>query len=242
MRHIHRGTIPKEVRIALKHQMVRCGDSAAAKQQWKTFRSTIACRPIVDELTRMAGVRNRCFYCSDSRAADVEHYWPIAIRYELTFTWKNLLWVCPECNRRKVSRFPVGDGGVPQLVDPTLVDPWQHFTLATSTGWVAPRFHGAIEDVVGRETLNVLATLNFEAVAEGRLETVRRLHDAALTAAAVEDSAANAKALWKEVGYDERGVAAWFAFWDGQREEPFASLKATRPRIWRHFVRRVACK
>jgi 5-methylcytosine-specific restriction endonuclease McrA len=231
MRRIHRGTIPQASRLAMMKRAHSCTNTTTARAQWKAFRPLAACRPVVDELTRMAGTRNRCFYCSDSRAADIDHYVPITVDYQLTFAWNNLLWVCPECNRRKSARFPTEDGE-PQLIDPTKVDPWYYFTLATKTGWVAPRFRGEIEDIFGRETLAVLDTLNFEVVAEGRAEVIHRLRTAAELAASAPDRAAAAGDLWREVDYDERGVSAWFALWDGQKEQPFDSIKQTRPMIW----------
>jgi 5-methylcytosine-specific restriction endonuclease McrA len=241
MRRIYRGTIPQSSRVAMTRRANQCTDATGAKEQWNAFRPLAPCRPVINELTRMAGTRNRCFYCSDSRAADVDHYVPIAVDYRRAFSWNNLLWVCPECNRRKSARFPMKDGQ-PQLIDPTRRDPWQHFTLATQTGWVAPRFHDNIEDILGRETLAVLDTLNFEVVAEGRAEVIHRLRSAAEVAAVAPDRAGSAPDLWREVRYDERGVSAWFALWDGQREDPFDSIKRSRPVIWRHFVRAVAAK
>jgi hypothetical protein len=188
----------------------------------------------------MAGTRNRCFYCSDSAGADVDHYKPISIDHTQTFVWPNLLWVCPVCNRKKLASFPMVDGE-PAIIDPTQIDPWRHLALDQATGILAPRFHGEWEDERGRQTLKVIDRLNYEDVAEGRRRTMRRLERAAVAALAAEDDApSEADALWREVDEDDYGVAAWFALWEGQRMTPFAEIRSRKPTIWRHFVRAVA--
>jgi hypothetical protein len=49
---------------------------------------------VISALQQMVGPRERCVWCVDSRAADVEHYRPKARFPEAVFVWDNLLWAC----------------------------------------------------------------------------------------------------------------------------------------------------
>jgi hypothetical protein len=185
----------------------------------------------------MAGQRERCFYCSDSLGADVEQFVPIAVDFNSTFRWNNLLWICTNCNRKKGDRSPF-EAGARILIDPTLDDPWRHMTLATPTGILAPRFLGpTVTDRRGEFTLSVLDTLNREPLAEGRARAMRRLRQAvrAVVDSSGEDSTSNTE-LATAIREDDYGVSRWFARWEGGFEEPFGDLR-TMGSAWRRFVR-----
>jgi len=218
-----------------------CDSTETARQLWRSFRSSASATPLVSEMERMAGPRNRCFYCSDSRAADVDHYNPISRDYTATWHWPNLLWVCPECNRKKNLQFPTADDQ-PLLIDPTAVDPWSRVTLDVGTGMLAARFRGEVPDRSGEATLEVLDILNQESVAEGRKNSMRRLRTAAEEALAIDDRPSYLHGLWHAIREDDFGVAAWFALWEGAEADPFSALRSNRPRVWRHFVRCVVSR
>jgi hypothetical protein len=186
----------------------------------------------------MAGKRNRCLYCSDSRAADVDHYFPIAIDHSRAFAWPNLMWACPECNRRKAIKFPTA-AGQPLVIDPTKTDPWSHLVLDIRTGVLAPRFLGDELDPFGDATLDVIVALNYEPVVEGRARTIRRLVAAAEFVLADGDSPDARKALAEQVREDEFGVAPWFGLWEGASDQPFQSLRNAHPRLWKRYIRLV---
>lgn len=189
----------------------------------------------------MAGTRGRCFYCSDSLAADVEHYVPIAGDYTLTFVWRNLLWVCPTCNRKKVSRFPTDAAGNPLLINPAEDEPWRFLILVSDTGMLAPRFDPASGgfDARGNATLDVIDVLIYEASNEGRIRVVRRLRRAAQEVLDTGGTLDAAGSLIREVREDDHGVASWFLLEEGQIEEPFAAIKIRFPKVWRRLVRTV---
>jgi uncharacterized protein (TIGR02646 family) len=239
MRRIHRGGLPVATRLEMYRRGKLCVDSAVARAEWQSFRPSVAAKPVVAELKRMAGVTGRCFYCSDGKGADVEHFFPVAEKAAYTMRWSNLLWVCPECNRKKNATFPE-ENEEPLLIDPSATDPWRQLVPDISTGMLAPRFHGQIPDRGATETLRVLDILNQEAVAEGRRKSIRRLLRAASKLAGSADLPAKSEELWLAVDDDDYGVAAWFALWEGQDSMPFSTIKQTRPQMWRHFVRRVA--
>jgi hypothetical protein len=88
VRRLYRGELPVATRRELRARQAHCHDAQAAQAAWKAFRQVVAAKPVVDELRRMAGTRNRCLYCSDSRAADVDHYFPIAVDHFRAFAWQ----------------------------------------------------------------------------------------------------------------------------------------------------------
>jgi uncharacterized protein (TIGR02646 family) len=203
---------------------------------WKAFRQSSEISPVVQTLELMAGNRQRCAYCSDSHASDIDHFRPIDTYYSSTFKWKNLLWVCAPCNRKKSTRFPIKENGDPLLIDPTMVDPWKHLTLDTASGYVAPRFLDDHFDIYGDETLRVLPTINYEAVAEGRAQICRRVISA--VEAVNSDPTFDAiSMLLSEVTKDDVGVSRWYGYWEGSGEAEMLLFKQTRRTIWKRFLR-----
>jgi 5-methylcytosine-specific restriction endonuclease McrA len=238
MRRLYRGELPVATRRELRARQALCQDVPTARAAWKAFRQVGAASPVVDELRRMAGTRNRCLYCSDSRAADVDHYFPIAIDHSRAFAWPNLMWACPECNRRKAVKFPTAEGQ-PLVINPTRDDPWSHLVLDVGTGVLAPRFLEEGLDPFGDATLDVIVALNYEAVVEGRARAIRRLTAAAQLVLADGDSPDTRGTLAEQVREDEFGVAPWFAFWEGAGDEPFAILRTTHQQLWKRYLRMV---
>jgi uncharacterized protein (TIGR02646 family) len=241
MRRVYRGELDLRTRLALRKQQATCCDSNAARARWNTFRQSTQARPVVGELSRMAGHRARCFYCSDSMASDVEHFLPITPDFHQAFAWANLLWICAPCNRKKSAIYPM-KGGIRVLIDPTRDDPWKHVTLASATGVLAPRFSvEGVADRRGEETLAILDILNHESVAEGRRRSIRRLQEAVAEHVETGNTVVQLCKLARAVAEDDYGVARWFAFWEGRHERPFSDLALTQP-PWRRFVRSVACQ
>ncbi|MFH1463421.1 MAG: hypothetical protein ABIO70_03450 [Pseudomonadota bacterium] len=85
----------------------------------------------------------KCCYCEARRGCkhdDVEHYRPKRQYWWLTWTWENLLFACPSCNRSgKGGAFPLQPGSMvlrageqppggelPVLIDPAAEDPEEH--------------------------------------------------------------------------------------------------------------------
>lgn len=236
MRRVHRRSLPLAARLELRRRQASCS-AETAREDWRRYRAAVASGAAVEELRRMAGTRQRCFYCRDSRAADVEHFVPITEDEGQTFYWPNLLWVCPECNRRKVSRFPRQDGQ-PLLINPVEVDPWEHVILDSATGRLAPRFRvdGSI-DPMGDTTIEIIAPLNFESVTEGRIKAIRRLRVGADAVLIHGDTSKTRQRLHEAVGDDDFGVANWYLEWEGREETAVrralpdlaTSLEALRP-------------
>lgn len=129
-------------------------------------------------LAEPLGTRRRCAYCSDSRAADVEHYWPKKPFPQKAFTFENYLYICTECNRKKGDRFPFDDYGLPSLINPMFDDPWDVLFFAPATGYIAARIIEVQNDGTllrserGERTLEILGSiLNSTPLLEGRKES-----------------------------------------------------------------------
>ncbi|XXT22466.1 HNH endonuclease [Sorangium sp. So ce429] len=74
-------------------------------------------RRIRDVLTEMCSGEDRCMYCEDSVADEIEHLRPKSLYPESTFVWENYLFACGPCNRPKNNRFGVLSARTRQFVE-----------------------------------------------------------------------------------------------------------------------------
>ena len=166
---------------------------------WRAFSRTAAFETLRQNLRAPLGDRARCSYCSDSRAADVEHYWPKKAYPHRAFDFQNLLLVCPECNRKKSNTFRLDTSGAPLLINPAFDDPWDSFFFAPITGLLDSRIIGVTADGTitrdprGEETIRVFGTiLNSDPLLSGRkaewTELVHRLEQVLLSDAPLTGS------------------------------------------------------
>jgi uncharacterized protein (TIGR02646 family) len=61
----------------------------------------------------------RCHYCEDSAADEVEHIRPKDLYPELVFRWDNYVYSCGGCNGMKLNRFAVFAGTTAKVIDVT---------------------------------------------------------------------------------------------------------------------------
>ncbi|HYO73307.1 MAG TPA: hypothetical protein VEU33_45305 [Archangium sp.] len=100
-------------------------------------------------LAEMCSGEQRCGYCEDSAADEIEHIWPKHLYPEQVFAWRNYLYACGRCNGPKSEQFavfpprarkPVDVGtrgapthpplkGFPALIDPRREDPMEFLVL-----------------------------------------------------------------------------------------------------------------
>lgn len=160
MRRIAPAYCDDELRIVLEaKQAILDQDTSAVDTMWKSFTKSTSYQSLCQCLARPLGLRRRCAYCSDSRAADVEHFWPKKPYPGRAFDFRNLLFICPECNRKKNSRFPMDDAGLPLLINPMFDDPWDLLFFIPTTGMITPRItsldHGnLVEAPRGQATIS----------------------------------------------------------------------------------------
>ncbi|MBI5518044.1 MAG: hypothetical protein HY909_30015 [Deltaproteobacteria bacterium] len=181
MRHLGRIALPRRVLDALRAYQNRLDRELASLRRtgapelvaitegaWERHRSTKAVTAVVLALDAMASGRARCMYCEDSRGCDVEHFRPKARFPGHTFTWMNLLKVCTDCNRQKDAAFNA------QLLDPTVLDPYDHLLLTFSTG----RYRARQGSSRGAATLRILPRLNHaQVLQEGRRDAWVKLKE-----------------------------------------------------------------
>lgn len=113
----------------------------AAKRLFKQ-RNTSKNKTFVEvrrQLTVMCSGAQRCGYCEDSAADEVEHIRPKDLYPGLVFAWRNYLYACGPCNGPKNNQFAVFPRGArrpvevsptpgtpsrpPPLGEPALIDP-----------------------------------------------------------------------------------------------------------------------
>jgi uncharacterized protein (TIGR02646 family) len=81
----------------------------------------------------------RCMYCEDSAATDIDHFEPLALAPKRAFTWSNYLAACSGCNSNyKRDEFPLDAQGRPLLLEPTQDDPTEHLEFSPTTGFYTP--------------------------------------------------------------------------------------------------------
>lgn len=82
---------------------------AAAKTQFsaRNKRANTTFNEVKAVLTRMCQGAQRCGYCEDSVADEVEHIRPKDLYPEAVFSWDNYLYACGPCNGPKNNRFAI---------------------------------------------------------------------------------------------------------------------------------------
>jgi uncharacterized protein (TIGR02646 family) len=224
----------------LRRRQQRVDDGDLPESAWKTARQTKTLNRVFDTLVAMARSRARCYFCSDSRGTDIEHFWPKAAYANRTFIWENMLLACAGCNRAKGNRFPLDGSGIPLLIDPTSEDPWDFLYFDESTGQLVARLDPVSmnPNQKGETTCYAgILPLNLESITEGRQRVFRRLRQSVSRYLGVfnipgQRNAALAALRQDIVDNDEYGLADWFFRKDGQQIEPFSSLRTGDGAAW----------
>ncbi|PTL84629.1 hypothetical protein [Vitiosangium sp. GDMCC 1.1324] len=126
-----------------------------AQHLWK-LQDKKAFEEVRATLESMATGRQRCMYCEDSAATDIEHFWPKSRFPERAFSWTNYLLARSGCNSNyKREQFPLDGSGVPLLIDPTVEEPREHLVLSVRTGKYRPRTIEGRESPKGEKSIEV---------------------------------------------------------------------------------------
>lgn len=75
----------------------------------------------------------KCAYCEQTRAPDIEHFYPKSTYPTRMYLWSNLLPSCKDCNLAKLDHFPMS-GNQPVLIDPSSEEPMDFFSWSFETG------------------------------------------------------------------------------------------------------------
>jgi uncharacterized protein (TIGR02646 family) len=218
--------------------------------EWDKARQTKTVRCcIFGLLRRMAGNRQRCMYCEDSRGTDIDHFWPKSRYPQRAFDWMNMLLICTGCQRAKGDRFPLDSNDRPQLIDPTAEEPWDYLFFVPATGVITARYDPATGEVFakGEATIDLLP-LNDEAIADGRKRIWRDLQRAVQGFIDIAEGgfvrhfkSQAIRELVRAVHEDsERGLACWVFLRDGQEDDPFRRLRDGFPDVFRGVAESIA--
>lgn len=144
--------------------------------------SNTAFRAVRQCLRAMTPGIERCNYCEDSYADQVEHIRPKDLYPEVCFAWDNYLYACGACNRSKSNRHAIIVSGsdevrnvarprtapiVPPangrdaLIDPRLEDPLEFLSLdMLGTFWFVPAHRAGSEEFRRAEYTIAVLRLN----------------------------------------------------------------------------------
>ncbi len=137
--------------------------AAVADRAWRN-KSPVRFADVRGTLLSMCSGIDRCMYCEDSAATDIDHFVPKARDPTLAFAWTNYLAACSGCNSNyKRSEFPVDGNGQSLLVDPTAEDPSVHLAFSPTTG----RYVAVDNSPKGVESIRVFG-LNRQTLASAR--------------------------------------------------------------------------
>ncbi len=132
-----------------------------AKRRFKSRnkKGSVTFDRIKTALYAMCNHTDRCVYCEDNFADEVEHMRPKDIYPEQCFAWENYVYACGPCNRSKNNHFAViANGqiqvvtpprpapqprtppvsGSPLFIDPRAEDPMESLMLDLDSGGFAP--------------------------------------------------------------------------------------------------------
>ena len=239
MRAIRRLPLPDEAGTELERRQREFDQRRAdgewdATAAWDTARKSSALGVVRQTLREMAGKRERCMYCVDSHASDIEHFWPKAHFPERMFVWPNLLLCCTPCGRYK------GDRSPENCIDPTTENPWDSLDFDSMTGNLTARWDTVanMPSPRGEATVALLHLDRREPLANGYQKTYRRLCERIADGLAQPDIAPDpfAESLFDT---DDHGLLGW-CLDAGADEEPFATLRTQRPDLWDACLRRLA--
>src|SRR5258708_32731301 len=83
---------------------------ARAKDSWSRKNRGLF-RRVRDVLVVMCSGAQRCAYCEDSAADEIEHIYPKDLYPERVFRWTNYVFACGPCNGPKNSKFAITANG-----------------------------------------------------------------------------------------------------------------------------------
>lgn len=130
--------LSEATRLFLKQRTTRVKalDPKKIDADWKTFRKTKAGREVIGVLRRT--FRDKCAYCEQVAAKDIEHFYPKSRFPAKAYTYANFLWACKNCNTEKMAVFPLDSAGKAILLNPTADEPLDYIRWDELSGKIIP--------------------------------------------------------------------------------------------------------
>jgi uncharacterized protein (TIGR02646 family) len=238
MRRVKRLDLDEDTALALKSKQKDINDkkqanNLSATTEWDNARKTKPLQSTLNVLKKMAGDEERCMYCLDSHATDIEHFWPKNTYPEKMFVWLNYLLCCTECNRFKSNQFPL-DNEQPMLINPSAENPWLYLQYDSATGNLMARYDTSTNDwsQKGLETVKTLQLDKRQALSSRHKKAYNRL--ISLVTQVLEDKELKTKNVVDHLlDCNDYGLLDWCVQGDGKDTEPFRSLRDKYPDICR---------
>jgi uncharacterized protein (TIGR02646 family) len=154
-------------------------DELIEDSHWSISIQAAPMRKIRAVLRQMAGALESCMYCSHSHGSDIDHFWPKGQYYVKMYDWLNYLLCCTECGRIKGVKFPLDSSGNPRLINPSVLDPWEHLDFDPSTGNITSRYiiSSSTFSLLGDETVKALELDKREALSKAYQLAYSRIVD-----------------------------------------------------------------
>lgn len=241
-------TISEKTQIALgKYQAEIDGlpyadQVAKAALIWPSRKLNQPFQEVLEKLIEMCAGAQRCCYCEDSMADEIEHIAPKIFFPQRTFEWENYLYACGPCNGPKSNRFPVfsrsnrailelahppsgpvpPEDGDPLLLNPRIEDPTQWLMLSIDKDGRRLDFLPIAQDKFSEAYLRAAYTIQVL-----RLNERTKLGEARMEA---------------YTSYRSRLSEYVSKSWQGPDEVAMARIKkellrAAHPTVWREIVR-----
>ncbi len=242
MRFVQRKPISDSAEKYLSTQRTNIGKSSkkadfSSTTHWENRRDTIVKHGILGILKEMAGSRERCMYCLDSHATDIEHHHPKSLApYSKMFEWANFLLCCTDCGRIKSNQFPLDENALPLLINPSEENPWQYLDFDPLTGNITATYQVLQKGFSkkGQVTVEVLALDAREQLAKGYFKTWNRLVKA--VEKFLKTPYLASEFIDKLLEKDDHHLLGWCFHGTGENEYPFNELKQRHPQLWQSFV------
>lgn len=171
----------------------------AGKLCWDRGRKRVVFDTVRRLLVAMCPGNERCMFCEDTAASDVEHFRPKTLHPELVFVWANFLYACSICNgpaykgtKLKV-RMPNGiivdliqgknnsvvppAKGEPLLINPRYEDPLDLLALDLTTGVLSERHKSGFKCERAIYTIKTLGLNERETLVQARKNTYTTARD-----------------------------------------------------------------
>ncbi len=103
---------------------------------WTSFRRTKSGNEVASVLSKL--FHDKCAYCEQEAAKDVEHFYPKSRFPNRMFTWTNLLLSCKNCNTEKLAEFPLDASSNAVLLNPTQDEPLEYICWDELSGKIIP--------------------------------------------------------------------------------------------------------
>ena len=83
--------------------------------------------------TLQQAFHGKCGYCESIEAETIDHFWPQILDPDQVWNWKNYIWCCDPCQRRKGQKKPVSALGH-LMINPREEEPLWHLRIEVNSG------------------------------------------------------------------------------------------------------------